>query len=85
MNERIINAVKEQLKEIGVTVSNIEFAKEDGEDTLFLHIESENVVDTDLCVKVSQIVNPIIDELELPEIPGEFILDICSKGVSENE
>ena len=43
MNERIINAVKDPLKEIGVTVSNIELAKEDGEDTLFLHIESENV------------------------------------------
>ncbi len=85
MNEKILNAVKEPLKDIEVTISKIEFEKEDGVDTLFLHIESDKTVDTDLCARVSEIVNPIIDELELPEIPGEFVLDICSKGESENE
>ncbi|MCI8330678.1 MAG: ribosome maturation factor RimP [Bacilli bacterium] len=85
MNEKILNAVKEPLKDIEVTISKIEFEKEDGVDTLFLHIESDKTVDTDLCARVSEIVNPIIDELELPEIPEEFVLDICSKGESENE
>lgn len=80
MNERILNAVEEPLKEIGVKVSSIEFEKEDDMDTLFLHIESDKPVDTDLCAKVAELVNPIIDGLDLPEIPGEFVLDICSKG-----
>lgn len=80
MNERILNAVEEPLKNIGVTISSIEFAKEDGVDTLFLHINSEKTVDTDLCAEVAEIVNPIIDGLDLPEIKGEYVLDICSKG-----
>lgn len=85
MNERILNVVSEPLKEIGVTVSSIELGNEDGVDTLFIHIESDKTVDTDLCTKVAEIVNPIIDGLDLPEIPGEYVLDICSKGVEENE
>ena len=80
MKEKILNAVEEPLKNIGVTVSSIEFAKEDGVDTLFLHIEKKKTVDTDLCTDVAEIVNPIIDELELSEIEGEYVLDICSKG-----
>ena len=80
MKEKILNAVEEPLKNIGVTVSSVEFAKEDGVDTLFLHIDSEKTVDTDLCTDVAEIVNPIIDELELSEIEGEYVLDICSKG-----
>lgn len=83
MEEKIINAVSEPLESIGVKVSSISFEKEDGTDTLFIKIESENVVDTDLCVKASEIINPIIDELDLDEL-GDYVLDVCSKGEIED-
>lgn len=82
MKEILMNELTPLLNEIGVKIYDISFEKEDGIDTLFIKIDSEKPVDTDLCTTVSNIVNPIIDKLDL--IKGEYVLDICSKG-EENE
>lgn len=84
MQNIIKEAVSEKLEEIGVKIDSISLELEDGINTLFIKIDSESVVDTDLCAKVAEIVNPIIDKLDL-DIEGEYVLDICSKGVSTDE
>lgn len=81
MKEKIMNEIEEPLKQIGVKVYEISYEKEDGINTLFIKIESEEVVDTNLCAKCAEIINPIIDSLDLKELEGEYVLDICSKGV----
>ena len=81
MKEKLINALESPLKEIGVKIYDISFEKEDNVDTLFIKLDGD--VDTDTCAKASEIINPIVDELNL--IESEYILDICSKGVEENE
>ncbi len=78
MKEKIINATKEALDEINVRVYDVSLEKEDNIDTLFIKLDSDNVVDTDLCEKASKIISPIIDELELGL--EDYVLDICSKG-----
>jgi ribosome maturation factor RimP len=83
MEDKILKAIKEPLASIGVSVYSISFEKEDGVDTLFIKIDSDKVVDTDICVKASEIINPIIDDLNLEEL-GEYVLDICSKGSNED-
>lgn len=85
MKEKILDAITEPLQEINVKVYDITFDKEDGMDTLFIKIESDKEVDTDLCSKCAEIINPIIDELNISELDKEYVLDICSKGASENE
>ena len=82
MEEKIANAIKEELLKENITLLGVRFGKEDGEDTLFVTIDSENGVDGDLCVKATKIVSPIIDSLDL-DIEN-YILDVGSKGV-ENE
>lgn len=76
MKEKILEKVKMPLEEIGVSVYDITFEKEDGVDTLFIKLDGN--VDTDTCAKASEIINPIVDELDL--IEGEYVLDICSRG-----
>lgn len=49
----------------------------------FVTIDSEDVVDMDLCVKATHIVDPIIDSLDLDL--EEYVLDVGSKGVSEED
>ena len=83
MEEKIINAIKKPLEESGIELVGVHFGKEDGQDTLFVTIDSENGVDIDLCVKANGIVDPIIDSLNL-ELEN-YVLDVGSKGVSENE
>ena len=80
MKQKLLNALEKPLEEIGVKIYDISFEKEDDVDTLFIKLDGE--VDTNTCAKASEIINPIVDELNL--IDNEYVLDICSKGV-ENE
>ena len=79
MKEKLMEELTPLLSEVGVKIYDISFEKED---TLFIKIDSDKEVDTDLCTIVSNIVNPVIDKLDL--INEEYVLDICSKG-EENE
>ena len=81
MKEELIKNLEEPLKEIGVKIYEISFEKEDNIDTLFIKLEGN--VDTDLCAKAAEIINPIVDKLDL--IEGEYVLDICSKGEDDGQ
>ena len=83
MADKIANAIKEPLEKENIKLLGVHFGKEDGQDTLFVTIDSENGVDIDLCVKANGIVDPIIDSLDL-ELEN-YVLDVGSKGVSEND
>lgn len=81
MKEKILDNITEPLKEIGVSVYEITFGTEDGVDTLFIKLTSdEKEIDTNTCEEAASIINPIIDELDIDELKGEYVLDICSKG-----
>jgi len=81
MEEKVLNAVKEPLKEANIEVISVKLGKEDGQKTLFITIDSEKGVDINLCVKATNIVNPIIDSLNLDI--EDYVLDVGSKGVIE--
>ena len=83
MEEKIFEAVKTPLEKENIQLVGVRFGEEDGEKTLFVTIDSENGVDIDLCVKATHIVDPIIEGLNL-EIE-DYVLDVGSKGVSEDE
>lgn len=80
MEERIFDAIKAPLEEENIELVGVHFGEEDGENTLFVTIDSENGVDIDLCVKATHIVDPIIESLNL-ELE-DYVLDVGSKGVS---
>ena len=83
MEERIAQAIREPLEKENIDLLGVHFGEEDGEKTLFVTIDSDNVVDTNFCVKATHIVDPIIESLNL-EIE-DYVLDVGSKGVSEDE
>ncbi len=83
MEEKIYNAIKEPLEKNNIKLLGVHFGEEDGQKTLFVTIDSEKGVDIDLCVDATHIVDPIIDSLDL-EIE-DYVLDVGSKGVSEDE
>jgi ribosome maturation factor RimP len=83
MESKIEDALREPLNNENITLVGVHLGEEDGEKTLFVTIDSENGVDVNLCVKATKIVNPIIDNLGL-EL-SDYVLDVGSKGVSEDE
>lgn len=82
MEEKIKDAINRALEEIDAKIYSVTLEKEDNVDTLFIKLDSENVVDTDLCEKATKIISPIIDSLDLGL--EDYVLDVCSKG-EENE
>ena len=83
MEDKIITAIKKPLEDENIDLVGVHFGEEDGENTLFVTIDSDNGVDMDLCVKATHIVDPIIDSLDLDL--EEYVLDVGSKGVSEED
>jgi len=83
MEKEIFDAIKEPLENENIKLLSVHFGIEDGENTLFVTIDSDNGVDVDLCVKATHIVDPIIDGLNLDI--EDYVLDVGSKGVSEDE
>lgn len=83
MEKEIFDAIEKPLNDENIKLLSVHFGEEDGEKTLFVTIDSENGVDMDLCVKATHIVDPIIDELNLDV--EDYVLDVGSKGVNEDE
>ncbi len=79
MEKEILNAITEPLSKENIKVVDVIIGEEDNVKTLFITIDSDEVVDINLSVKATKIINPIIDELNLDL--GEYVLDIGSKGV----
>ena len=81
MENKIKEAIEESLLKEGIRVDKVYEGVEDGEKTLFIVIDSEKTVDSNMCVKAMKIVNPIIDNLDLSL--DDYVIDVCSKGVEE--
>ncbi len=81
MENKIREAIEESLLKEGIRVDRIYEGVEDGEKTLFIVIDSDDTVDSNMCVKAMKIVNPIIDNLDLNL--DDYVIDVCSKGVEE--
>lgn len=65
------------LKEMGIMVDEIIYEKENGYNFLKITLDKVNGLDMDSIVDATNLVNPIIDELDI--IDEEYILDISSK------
>ena len=81
MENKIKEAIESELLKENIKVEKVYEGVEDGEKTLFIVIDSEYIVDSNLCVKAMKIVNPIINNLDLNL--DDYVIDVCSKGVEE--
>ncbi len=58
-------------------LDDVIYEKEGGLWFLRIVIDSSNYITVDDCVKVSKLINPLLDKSDL--IKGSYILDVCSK------
>ena len=65
------------IEENGYILDEVLYVKEDGMNFLRVVIDIEGIIDVDDCVKVSKLINPILDEED--PIEENYILDVCSK------
>ena len=78
MLEKIQELITESLSKEGIDVLSVSWELEEGIKNLMIVIDKKPYVDLDTCVKATHIINPIIDELDIPE--EKYVLNVCSKG-----
>ncbi len=83
--EEIRNNIEEPMKKMDIIVDSVLWEKEGNYYYLKIFLDKINGLDLDTIVEATNIINPIIDDLNL--IKEEYILDISSKerGNEENE
>jgi ribosome maturation factor RimP len=75
--KKIREAIEKPMESLSIQVEEIEYVKENGYNFLKITLDKVNGLDMDTIVEATNVINPIIDELDL--IDEEYILDISSK------
>jgi len=76
--EKIIrDLVEKEITDNGYKLDEVKYEKEGSIYFLRIIIDKEPYVDVEDCVKVSNLINPILDEKD--PISDSYILDVCSK------
>lgn len=75
--EKIKESILEPMNKMDIIVDSVLWEKENNYYYLRIFLDKVNGLDLDTIVEATNIINPIIDELDL--IQEEYILDISSK------
>lgn len=75
--EEVRKIIEPIIKQNNYYLDNVIYEKEGGLWFLRIVIDSNNYITVDDCVKVSKLINPLLDKSGV--IKGSYILDVCSK------
>ncbi len=77
IEENVKKLLEKEVEKLGVKIDSVKLEREGKNLFLRLVIDSDNIVDIDTCVEVTNLVNPLLDEANL--IDESYILDISTK------
>ena len=75
--KEVRNLIEPVLTENNYILDEVEYAIEGNIPYLRVYIDKEGFITIDDCVKVSNLINPLLDEKDL--IEENYMLDVCSK------
>ena len=76
IEEKVLGVIEEPINNLGISVKEVKFEKENGVYYLRISIDKEPFINIDDCVEDTNLVNPILDEHDF--IEDAYILDISS-------
>jgi len=80
--EKIRESITKPMQDMDIIVDNISYHQEGTINFLTIELDKVNGIDLDTIVEATNVINPIIDELDL--IDDSYILDIISKEKGDN-
>ena len=75
--EKVKKLLKDVIEENNYILDDVEYIIEGKVAFLRIYIDKDGFISIDDCVKVSNLINPILNEADL--IEGNYMLDVCSK------
>ena len=82
MEEKIRNLIEAEVLKLGVSIDTIEYVKEGQNYFLRIVIDRDEPIDIDKCVEVTNVINPLLDDIDF--IDENYILDITTKEKGGN-
>ena len=79
--DTIREAITKPMEEMDIIITSITYEDEGNYNFLTIELDKVNGIDLDTIVAATEVINPIIDELDL--IDDSYILDIISKEKGE--
>ena len=76
IEEKVLGVIEEPINNLGISVKEVKFEKENGVYYLRISIDKEPFINIDDCVEVTNLVNTILDEHDF--IDEAYMLDISS-------
>lgn len=80
--EKIEASITGPMNEMDIIVTSVDYVVEGTYNFLRIELDKVNGIDLDTIVAATEVINPIIDELDL--IDDSYILDIISKEKGDN-
>ena len=77
MEDKVKDLIIDVITKNNYILDTVEYVKEDNMMFLRVIIDKVGVIDIDDCIKVTNLINPILDEND--PIKENYILDVCSK------
>ena len=78
MEEKVKRIIGDSLNDLNLRVDSVKYEKENGHNYLRICLDSDNVIDLDLIVQATRIINPLMDKENI--IDEEYHLDIYGKS-----
>ncbi len=77
MEEKIKDLIISVIEENNYILDSVEYVKEGSNMFLRIIIDKQGIINIDDCVKVTNLINPILDQED--PIDENYILEVCSK------
>ena len=78
MEEKVRRIIGDSLNDLNLRIDSVIYEKEHGVNYLRICLDSDNIIDLDLIVKATNIINPLMDKEDI--IKEEYHLDIYGKS-----
>ena len=82
MEDKVKKIIGNNLESLNLVVDSVVYEKENGHNFLRICLDSEDIIDLNLIVEATNIINPLLDEADL--INEEYHLDIYGKSKGSN-
>ena len=77
MEDKIRNLIEGEVLKLGVSIDSVEYVKEGQYYYLRIVIDRDEPIDIDQCVEVTNVINPLLDDIDFMD--DSYILDITTK------
>ena len=78
MEDKVKKIIGNALDDLNLRVDSVVYEKENGHNFLRICLDSDEIIDLDLIIKATNIINPLMDKEDI--IKEEYHLDIYGKS-----